>query len=57
MVGFEVSTYPIGILSLIEFITSSATDPDKPVLTYPGETLLTLANPSHSMARDLPLPK
>lgn len=48
-------THPIGTLSMMAFIVSSATGPAMPVLTKPGDTLFTRANPSHSMARDLPI--
>lgn len=47
-------TYPMGTLSLIASMISSATAPEMPVLKYPGETLFARANPSHSIARDLP---
>lgn len=44
----------MGTLSLIDSMISSATAPEMPVLKYPGETLFARANPSHSIARDLP---
>lgn len=45
----------MGILSVMELMTLSSTQSAIPVLTYPGDTELTRANPSHSNERDLPV--